>query len=220
MCVTTMVGAMSVRAGLRVSVTVNGIVRRRRIAMSEDIEFIPFPKMPRWSRDVIVTEKIDGTNACVYVDESGEVRAASRTRWITPEKDNFGFARWVKDHESELRDLGPGRHVGEWWGAGIQRGYGLTERRFSLFSVTRWDNERPNCCCVVPTLYRGPLDALDVEWVMSTLRYSGSRAAEGFTRPEGIVIYHVAAGVGFKKTIEKDGEPKSMRKKEGSDNDS
>ena len=33
--------------------------------------FQDFPKMARLSRDIIVTEKIDGTNAQVYIGEDG-----------------------------------------------------------------------------------------------------------------------------------------------------
>jgi hypothetical protein len=106
-------------------------------------EFTPFPKIPRLFRRVFVTEKLDGTNACVVVpeDPTQPVLAQSRTRFITPEADNYGFADWVSGHETGLRNLGPGRHFGEWWGAGINRGYGLEERRFSLFNVSRWDSK-------------------------------------------------------------------------------
>src|SRR5690606_32927913 len=117
-------------------------------------EFVDFPKMARWSRDVIVTEKIDGTNAQVCIGEDGSIRAGSRTRWITPEADNFGFARWVEENKEELLKLGPGRHFGEWWGKGIQRGYGVADRRFSLFNALRWNADNlPSCVGVVPTLY-------------------------------------------------------------------
>jgi hypothetical protein len=79
----------------------------------------------------------------------------SRSRWITPDDDNFGFAAWVEANRDELLTLGPGRHFGEWWGSGIQRGYGLPkgEKRFSLFNVSRWGESRPACCHVVPVLY-------------------------------------------------------------------
>ena len=76
-------------------------------------EFTAFPKMPRLSRDIIITEKLDGTNAQVFVGEDGTVLAGSRTRWITPQDDNYGFARWVEDHRDELLTLGPGHHFGE-----------------------------------------------------------------------------------------------------------
>jgi hypothetical protein len=103
--------------------------------------FVPFNKMPRLNRSCIVTEKIDGSNGCVVVLPDGTVKAGSRTRWVTPAQDNYGFAAWVLEHEAELRGLGVGRHFGEWWGRGINRGYGLEDRRFSLFNVSRWHQD-------------------------------------------------------------------------------
>jgi len=181
--------------------------------MSDSVPFIPFPKLPRLCRDVIVTEKLDGTNAQILVTEDGRVLAGSRKRWITPEADNFGFATWVRDHEDELRGLGPGCHFGEWWGPGIQRGYGLAQRRFSLFNVQRWRlaSERPACCDVVPILYEGPFGMACVESALESLRLLGSVASPGFMRPEGVVVYHTAANIAFKRTLEKDESPKSLR---------
>ena len=170
-------------------------------------EFTPFPKIYRYSREVIVTEKIDGTNAQVYVSDDGtEVCAGSRTRWITPEADNFGFARWVAEHRDELLKLGPGSHFGEWWGKGIQRGYGVPDKRFSLFNVSRWSDAatRPACCGVVPEIWRGPMDDLDAIALVAELAATGSRAAPGFMKPEGIVVFHVPSSSLFKKTVEKD----------------
>lgn len=180
------------------------------------IDFIEFPKIARLRREIVVTEKIDGTNASVHVTEAGEVYAGSRTRWITPEADNFGFAAWVKANEASLRDgLGVGTHYGEWWRSGIQRGYGLTkgEKRFSLFNVARWadDAVRPSCCGVVPTLYRGPWSPDAIEAHVEQLRSDGSFAAPGFMRPEGVVVYHTAARALFKVTLEKDEAPKGKR---------
>lgn len=167
-------------------------------------DFQDFPKMARLSRRVIITEKIDGTNAQVFIGDDGQMKFGSRTRWITPEDDNYGFATWATAHRDELRTLGPGRHFGEWWGAGIQRRYGLAEKRFSLFNVSRWADSRPFCCDVVPTLFDGIWTGTEPQECIEKLRALGSSAEPGFMRPEGIVIYHVAAGVGFKKTLEKD----------------
>jgi hypothetical protein len=180
------------------------------------IDFVEWPKIARLSRSCVITEKIDGTNASIYVPElPGEADdrpflVGSRTRWITPEDDNHGFARWAYEHVDELLQLGPGHHFGEWWGGGVQRGYGLQkgEKRFSLFNVTRWAESRPACCHVVPTLYRGEFSTLSAVEALHKLESEGSVAAPGFMRPEGIVIYHEAARVMFKKTIEKDSEPK------------
>lgn len=177
------------------------------------IDFVPFPKMARLSREIIVTEKIDGTNSQIFISEDGETMiAGSRNRWVTPDADNYGFARWVDANRDELLKLGPGRHFGEWWGQGIQRNYSMTEKRFSLFNVSRWSDPavRPSCCHVVPVLFRGDFTQSAWQCALADLAKNGSRAAPGFMRPEGIVVFHVAANVGFKKTIERDDVPKGM----------
>lgn len=199
-------------------------------------EFAPFPKIPRWSRDIIVTEKIDGTNACVVIDETPEsitVRSQSRSRFITPGADNYGFAVWVLEHAQELLALGPGRHFGEWWGRGINRGYGQTERHFSLFNVSRWNeavfntlesskfrkpgeavptfSPPPACCRVVPVLDYGPNSESRISRCLFDLITYGSYAAPGWRTPEGIVIFHTASGHLYKKTIENDERAKGAQ---------
>ena len=103
---------------------------------------------------------------------------------------------------------GPGRHFGEWWGGGIQRGYGLTSKYFSLFNVVRWAHQRPACCDVVPELYRGEFSNAAIMAALGNLRRWGSAAAPCFMKPEGVVVFHVAAQIGFKKTLENDEKPK------------
>lgn len=176
------------------------------------MEFEEFPKIPRLKRNCVITEKIDGTNAQVHITEDGEVLAGSRSRYVTPEADNFGFARWVAANREELLKLGPGRHFGEWWGAGVQRGYGLKngEKRFSLFNVGRWKQEDlPACVGLVPVLYEGAFSSDIIDQCIDDLAQYGSKASPGFMKPEGIVVYHAAARSLFKVTIEKDEEPKS-----------
>jgi hypothetical protein len=177
------------------------------------IEFEGFEKIPRLSRPIVITEKIDGTNAQIYISEDLQtVLAGSKNRWITPEKDNHGFARWVEEHREDLLKLGPGRHFGEWWGQGIQRGYGLGEKRFSLFNVHRWikPEDRPACCHVVPVIIAGEFDTRLVEASIGYLRMFGSQAAPGFMNPEGVVIYHAASRGLFKKTLVGDEKPKGI----------
>ena len=174
-------------------------------------DFEGFGKIARLVRECVVTEKIDGTNAQIYITEDGEaMRAGSRNRYITPEADNHSFARWVQEHATDLvAVLGPGRHFGEWWGCGIQRGYNQIDKHFSLFNVHRWGAvELPDFLRVVPVLYEGVFDTGRIEGVLGDLRRDGSVAAPGFPFPEGIVIYHKAAGTLLKRTIEKDEEPK------------
>lgn len=183
-------------------------------------DFAAFPKIPRLRRTIVVTEKIDGTNAQVVVTPDGEVYAGSRNKWITPEQDNYGFARWVKEHEAELRDgLGIGQHFGEWWGAGIQRRYGLSTKHFSLFNTHRWSckpdhggTTPPACCGVVPVLYIGQYSDEAIERCLADLRNEGSKTAEapGFPQPEGVVVYMQSSGSLHKVLLEGDELPKGF----------
>lgn len=193
-------------------------------------DFVSFGKIPRLSRDMIVTEKIDGTNAQIYNGEDGEFLVGSRKRWITPGKDtdNSGFAAWAYEHKEELQELGHGHHFGEWWGQGINRNYGLDHKRFSMFNVIRWCEEAdepqriitgnptqekyqeclPFCVSLVPVLYRGPFDLEVVDSILDSLEAQGSAIVPNFMSPEGVVVYHVAGGSMFKKTILHDDVPK------------
>ncbi|HVI40498.1 MAG TPA: RNA ligase family protein [Anaerovoracaceae bacterium] len=186
---------------------------RTKKRSDDDPIFEPFPKIARLNRTCYITEKIDGTNATIWVDGEGDIWAGSRNRWITPSADNFGFAAWVAEHEDEFRELGPCVLNGEWWGSGIQRGYGLTkgEKRFTLFNAGRWNaGNVPSCVSVVPVLYEGLFTTQGVEHALEVLRSRGSLVAPGFMNPEGIVIYHTAANLYFKVTLEGDSVPKSL----------
>lgn len=178
----------------------------------ENPNFVEFAKIARLSRNCVITEKIDGTNASIYIGKDGTFLTGSRTRWITPEDDNHGFAKWAIANKEELLKLGVGHHYGEWWGCGINRGYGLKEKRFSLFNTSRWadDAARPVCCYVVPTLYSGIFHSVQIEKALADLSFTGSKAAIGFPMPEGIVIWHESARMYFKKTIENDEVPKGL----------
>lgn len=99
-----------------------------------EIAFKPWPKTPRFFRDITITEKIDGTNGGIQIhrynfgelvdgypdiakhlvgqdtDDSGLpvfeylVVAQSRKRIVTPHDDNAGFGRWVWDNAQHLVD--------------------------------------------------------------------------------------------------------------------
>lgn len=218
--------------------------RSGKLSGMTDPVFTEFPKIGRLFRPIVITEKIDGTNAAVVVqdlapnDEAyGEgdevvygpgivlnvdpsydtwkpfyVYAQSRKQVISPEADNFGFAAWVREHAYELAmSLGPGVHFGEWWGSGIQRRYGLDEKRFSLFNVSRWsdDSVRPDCCHVVPVLEElGTFDSQAIKGALLALESRGSSAAPGFMDPEGVVVYHKHSNSLFKATIKNDDKGK------------
>ena len=181
-------------------------------------EFKEFKKIPRLSRDIVITEKIDGTNGLIYIDEANNIYAGSRNRWLDEHTDNHNFWHWVMENKEELLKLGKGYHYGEWWGKGIQRGYNLQEKRFSLFNVGRWVKDRtqtlkekqeycPECCYVVPILYEGQIylqDYYTPDEFINYLKLDGSKASPNFMKPEGIIIYHKAGNCYFKKTIEND----------------
>lgn len=195
--------------------------------------FEPFTKISRLSRPIVITEKLDGSNGQLYIQthaEYGEenlhvpgtmdephiiaqnfiMRVGSRKRWLdsTKQGDHFGFFKWAQANFDELVEgLGAGRHYGEWWGQSIQRGYGLDEKRFSLFNTHRWSDDtlRPECCHVVPVIATAPtFDTLTVAHALNYLSARGSVAAPGFMHPEGVVIYHSHGNVLMKKTFEGD----------------
>ena len=146
---------------------------------------------------------------------SGFVFASSRKRIISPGADNFGFAHWVWENADELfRLLGPGRHYGEWWGAGIQRRYGLDVRRFSIFNAYRhgWLNE-PDArveekvgieLYAVPMLSKGKFSSETIPHAAAALRSYGSLAAPGYMKPEGVVIHFRDNDTAFKFVLEGD----------------
>lgn len=167
-----------------------------------DNEFKAFPKIPRADKLTChITEKIDGTNAQILIGPDGSFRAGSRNRWIAntgnAADDNFGFARWADENRALLMRLGPGRHFGEWWGAGIGRRYGLSERRWWLFDRGRFSEDEIALrgldaigVGVVPHLASCSIDGLvtTMQWVEDMLRNVGSIAVPGWMQPEGYVV--------------------------------
>lgn len=190
------------------------------------MEFKPFPKIERIGKvNMQITQKIHGSNAQVYISmadvvffrdefeyEEGAIkvdgeyyilRCGSRTRWIVPGDDNYGFAAFVYANAEEfIRCLGVGQHFGEWAGPGINSGEGLTEKTFVLFDYWKFPPERklPPQTIVVPVLYQGVMELGKIDEVMDELKTNGSKLALGFMRPEGVVIS--AMGTRYKKVFQ------------------
>jgi len=195
----------------------------------DPIVFEGFPKIPRLSRDCVVTEKIDGTNASIHIPKDGKMvqvetqegdvklvpfLCASKKHWIFPgKKDNFGFASWAYANALGLLEaLGPGSHYGEWYGRGIQRTYGLQERRWALFNTARWkgiEGTSGGLVTCVPTLGEFEFDTDKILMLLAAMQMIGSQAVPGFMRPEGVVVFHKASGYLFKKTMEHDEKGKN-----------
>lgn len=165
--------------------------------------FEAFPKITRFTNvECVITEKIDGTNAALVFDESGALTCQSRKRNITPDDDNYGFARWAHDRSDDLfRFFGEGRHFGEWWGSGVQRGYGVSTKLFTPFNVGRFNteiapDEWPEQCVPLPILATCPLAELadTLASVEAEMLRGGSVIADGFPNPEGVMIWSRSTG--------------------------
>lgn len=167
--------------------------------MSNNVEFKAWPKMTRENPfSVTITEKMDGTNACIIIQDGELIGVQSRKKLITPENDNYGFAGWVSRNTEELLNLGDGYHYGEWAGLGIQGNpHNLPEKQFFLFNTHKWALDRPNCCQVVATLFRG---LMDIDTIPTFLKALEEGAPEG-VKPEGITVFHHALSSYTKHTI-------------------
>lgn len=88
--------------------------------------------------------KLHGTNAAVHVDcLNHEIWAQSRSRAITPQSDNYDFAKWVETKKSDWKKLSRAisdnqrcvRFVvyGEWAGPGIQQKDAVTKIERRIF---------------------------------------------------------------------------------------
>lgn len=166
------------------------------------VEFKAWPKIGRENPfKVTITEKMNGTNACVIIQDNEVVGAQSRKRLITTDDDNYGFAQWVKDNNDDLLELGDGYHYGEWAGLGIQKNpHDLEDKYLFLFNTFRWNAgnpNRPKCCRVVPILFVGMLEPGMID---SILRKLADDAKFGTTQ-EGIVVYYHAFRGYTKHTI-------------------
>lgn len=89
--------------------------------------------------------KLHGTNAAIQCHKDGVIICQSRESIITPEKDNAGFARWVKSNEhlwqKNVRDV---ILFGEWIGKNIQKsGVAVSElysKCFAIFAARPLEN--------------------------------------------------------------------------------
>jgi hypothetical protein len=172
-----------------------------------DLEFAKFSSIGRLYRDVTITEKIDGMNACIVIVElNGEdlylnavahvkampfnsfeprsfaVGVQSRKQFLSLDNDIQGLAAWVLEHAQELvQALGPGYHYGEYWGKNIQRSYHQKRNWFSLFNTKRWSKDNVghiDGLLTVPVLYSGPYADWVNEIQLHRLETQGSFAAQ------------------------------------------
>ncbi len=154
-------------------------------------------------RSVIVTEKIDGTNARFGL-AGGRFQVGGRNIVFATGEDPFGFRSWVEqnDIEAKVRAANPDgedvTYFGEWFGPRIQKGidYG-TERRFLGFDVWRHAGSwldfinaksafREIGLETVPVVFSGPIQPAD----MASMRVQPTMAGtqKNGNLWEGVVI--------------------------------
>lgn len=166
-------------------------------------EFVAWPKIKRITQfdpmHITITEKMDGTNGAIIIENGKLIGAQSRNRLIGKRwgfEDNMGFGQWVSDHEEELVQLGDGHHYGEWCGPKIQGNrHGLEHKIFYLFNVSRWTEDRPECCGVVPLLFEGHYTKELADEILNQL------VLERGYEPEGIMMYFYAFDKYLKHTL-------------------
>jgi hypothetical protein len=190
-------------------------------------EFRKWPSTPRWHKGLTITEKIDGTNACIVI-YNGQVKAQSRKRMITPDDDNMGFAKWVYENAGALTDtLGYGYHYGEWYGEGIQKNpLGIEGKRFALFHATKYTEangyelNKVDGLETVPLLFHGQANLWTIPDIVQDLELYGTKVKgaarrtvtvpglgdtiELAARAEGVIVYHKETQAKYKILLEND----------------
>ena len=79
--------------------------------------------------------KLHGTNASVQRTATA-VTPQSRSRVLTLQSDNKGFARWVRANETYFETLQPGVTVfGEWCGPGVEKGVAISKLDRKVLAV-------------------------------------------------------------------------------------
>ena len=157
------------------------------------VEFKAWGKITRGKGQVVtITEKLDGTNACIIIKEGKIIGVQSRTRLITPEDDNYGFAKWVYTNQEQLELLGDGYHYGEWYGEGIQKNHHKKDSKYlALFNTFRFHEKNPLPKGVnieiVPILFIGALENVNIDDIMVNLTQA-SHIEEYIA--EGVIIYY------------------------------
>lgn len=118
-----------------------------RSVVKAERESAEYHSRPPAKRTYIGTVKLHGTNAGIRL-ANGEIEFMSRSRVITPEDDNHGFARHMVSHKDDLHAalsaLGETVTVfGEWCGAGVQGSVAIAAEQklfvaFALLLGNEW----------------------------------------------------------------------------------
>lgn len=90
--------------------------------------------------------KLHGSNFAVSIFPNGDIVTQSREQIITPEKDTYGFYKWVNDQKEYWSNLKTDTHMvvfGEFCGKGINKGCAIHELEKKVFCVFAIQYNRP-----------------------------------------------------------------------------
>ncbi len=196
-------------------------------------EFHKYFKIPRIENETFtISEKIDGSNGLIYVHHArfddvkkgvdrSYILAGSRSKWLIDDGsktwDNHGFGSWVEENEEDLYSLDEGYHYGEWYGKGINRGYGLLDKRFMLFNYGRYAEKlrladsgllfNMPTKVQVETVFHHNVKFEQLFQIIAEVRYhlthDGSKHVQGYIKPEGLIVRSELSGKLWKVIIDK-----------------
>lgn len=164
----------------------------------------------------LVFPKLDGTNASIWTDAGGNIKAGSRNRELSLEKDNAGFYQWVLENEDWFqgffRDFPFLTLYGEWLVPHSLKTYEDDAwRRFYIFDVFNRNNGK-----YLPyEEYKSELDTHGFDYLapLAIVKNGSDEAFEkcleknvhfikqGMGIGEGIVIKNYSFENGFGRTV-------------------
>lgn len=117
-----------------------------------------------------VFPKIDGTNASVWLNADGEIRAGSRNRQLSLENDNAGFYAFVLQNEkivAYLKKHPTHRLFGEWLVPHSLKTYkDEAWRKFYIFDVCVDDDSETGNEYIPYEIYRPLLEEFELDYIM------------------------------------------------------
>lgn len=155
--------------------------------------------------ECLIFHKIDGTNGSVWLDNNGEIKAGSRNRQLSLDKDNQGFYAYVLENDNikgYLRKHPKHRLYGEWLVPHSLRTYRDNAwRKFYVFDVCL-DKEDGGIEYIPYDIYKPLLEEFNLDYIPPIARIKNGTyeqfikcldganflVKDGEGRGEGIVI--------------------------------
>jgi hypothetical protein len=150
------------------------------------MEFRKYQHLERYGNDEVdgiqfgdcyIFPKVDGTNASVWLDDEGNVKAGSRNRTLSLENDNAGFFAHVLSNEkiiNYLKKHPTHRLYGEFLVPHTLKTYREEAwRKFYIFDITI-DKDEENVEYIPYDIYKPMLDEFELEYVPPIAKVSNA----------------------------------------------